>query len=129
MTLYDAGWGRARPPAERGCDLRARRLRTITRDKFSRLHLVAAGRIDRDAAALLESHMLLSAVDALGQSYDYLVVDAGAQSEVAIAPIAQITARAVLVPGEAPDNSVEALREQLLSSGFADVRGACRHAA
>jgi tyrosine-protein kinase Etk/Wzc len=93
----------------------------ITRDKFSRLHLVAAGRIDRDAAALLESHMLLSAVDALGQSYDYLVVDAGAQSEVAIAPIAQITARAILVAGEAPDNSVEALREQLLSSSFADV--------
>ncbi len=90
-------------------------------DKFSRL-LVAAGRIDRDAAALLESHMLLLAVDALGQSYDYLVVDAGAQSEVAIAPIAQITARAVLVAGEAPDNSDRGvLREQLLLSGFADV--------
>ncbi len=65
--------------------------------------------------------MLLSAVDALGRSYDYLVVDAGAQSEVAIAPIAQITARAVLVAGETPDDSVEALRDQLLSSGFADV--------
>ena len=56
----------------------------ITRDKFSRLHLVSAGRVEGDANALLGSHMLLSAVDALGQSYDYLVVDAGAQSEVGI---------------------------------------------
>ena len=93
----------------------------ITRDKFSRLHLVSAGRVEGDANALLGSHMLLSAVDALGQSYDYLVVDAGAQSEVAIAPIAQITARAILVAGETPDNSIESLRDQLLSSGFADV--------
>ena len=93
----------------------------ITRDRFSRAHLVAAGRVEGDPNALLESYMLLSAVDALGQSYDYLVVDAGAQSDIAIGPIAQLTARAVLVAGDAPENSVSALRDQLLSSGFADV--------
>ena len=93
----------------------------ITRDKFSRLQLVAAGRIEGEGAALLESHMLLSAVDALGQSYDYLVVDAGAPSDTAIGPIAQVTARAILVVGDTPEETVEAARAQLLSSGFADV--------
>jgi uncharacterized protein involved in exopolysaccharide biosynthesis len=93
----------------------------ITRDKFSRLQLVAAGHVEGDTSTLLESYMLLSAVDALAQSYDYLVVDAGAQSETAIGPIAQLTARAVLVAGNVPAGSVGALRDQLLSSGFADV--------
>lgn len=93
----------------------------ITRDRFSRVHLVATGQLEGNPKDLMESYMLLSAIDALAQSYDYLVVDAGAQSEVSIGPIAQITARAVLVVGEAPEGSVDALRDELLSSGFADV--------
>jgi MinD-like ATPase involved in chromosome partitioning or flagellar assembly len=93
----------------------------ITRDRFSRVHLVAAGEVGDDPAGLMESYMLLSAIDALAQSYDYLVVDAGAQSDISIAPIAQITARAVLVAGDAAESSVDALREELLSAGFADV--------
>jgi tyrosine-protein kinase Etk/Wzc len=93
----------------------------ITRDKSSRVQLVAAGNVGADAAELLQSHMLLSAIDALGQSYDYMVVDAGAQSDAVIGPIAQLTARAVLVDGDAAENLAGTLRDQLLSSGFADV--------
>jgi uncharacterized protein involved in exopolysaccharide biosynthesis/Mrp family chromosome partitioning ATPase len=93
----------------------------ITRDRFSRVHLVAAGNAAGDPTALLESYVLLSAVDALGQSYDYLVIDAGAQSDTAIGPIAQISARAVLVAGNVPEASVAALHDQMLSSGFASV--------
>jgi Mrp family chromosome partitioning ATPase len=93
----------------------------ITRDRFSRVHLVATGNAAGDPSALLESYVLLSAVDALGQSYEYLVIDAGAQSDTAIGPIAQLSARAVLVAGSAPEESVNALREQMLSSGFANV--------
>jgi MinD-like ATPase involved in chromosome partitioning or flagellar assembly len=93
----------------------------ITRDKSSRLQLVAAGNVGDDAEAMIGSHMLLSAVDALGQSYDYLVVDAGALSGATIGPIAQITARAVLVGGDAPEASLDEMREQLLSAGFAEV--------
>jgi hypothetical protein len=37
----------------------------ITRD---RVQLVAAGNVGADGKALLQSHMLLSAIDALGQS-------------------------------------------------------------
>jgi MinD-like ATPase involved in chromosome partitioning or flagellar assembly len=93
----------------------------ITRDKLSRVHLVSAGSVEGDAGALLESYMLLSAVDALGQSYDYLVIDAGSQSDTAVAPIAQLAGRAVLVAADAPAESVESLEEDLLSAGFANV--------
>ncbi len=93
----------------------------ITRDKHSRVHLVAAGHIEGDATELLESYVLLSAVDALGQSYEYLVIDAGSQSDIAIGPIAQLAARAVLVAGEAAEQPSADLRDQLLASGFADV--------
>ena len=93
----------------------------ITKDQFSRAHVVAAGRVEGDMNALLATHMLASALDALAQSYDYLVVDAGAQSEVAIEPIVRAASRAVLVAGPATDAAAAALRDQLLTAGFADV--------
>ncbi len=93
----------------------------ITRDKLSRVHLVSAGNVDGEGEALMESYMMLSAVDALGQSYDYMVIDAGSQSETAVNPIAQLAGRAVLVAGEAPADSVGALQDDLMSAGFADV--------
>ena len=93
----------------------------ITRDRFSRSHVVAAGSVGADAAALFSSHMLLSAVDALANSYDYLVLDAGAQPAVAMAPIVQICPRAILVAGNSPEASAAAFRDQLHAAGFADV--------
>jgi succinoglycan biosynthesis transport protein ExoP len=93
----------------------------ITRDKLSRVHLVSAGSTEGDTSGLLDSYMLLSAVDALGQSYDYLVIDAGSQSETTIGPVAQLATRAVLVAADAPAQSVESLRDDLMSAGFADV--------
>jgi uncharacterized protein involved in exopolysaccharide biosynthesis/Mrp family chromosome partitioning ATPase len=93
----------------------------ITRDRFSRAHLVAAGRIEGDPAALFSSHMLSAAVGALAQSYEYLVIDAGAESEVALAPIVAIAPCALLVGGETPTHAVAALAAQLRSAGFADV--------
>ena len=81
----------------------------ITRDEFSRVHLVAAGQVGGDAGALLRvPRCLLSAVDALAQSYDYLVVDAGAQSEIAIASDRAGHARGRFwSPAKRPDDSVE----------------------
>ena len=86
----------------------------ITRDRFSRAHLVAAGQVGGDAEALINSQMLAAAVDALAQSYDYLVIDAGAQSETALAPIVAMAPRAVLVGGR---------------GGRQCAQGACRSAA
>jgi Mrp family chromosome partitioning ATPase len=93
----------------------------ITRDKASRAHVVAAGRLEGDRHALLTSHMLVSALDALAQSYDYLVVDAGAQSDVSMAPIVRVASHALLVAGGTAEATTHALRDQLLAAGFADV--------
>ena len=93
----------------------------ITRDRGSRAHLVSAGQVGNDANGLLQSHMLWAAVGALKQSYDHLVIDAGAQSEIALAPVAATAPYAVLVGGETPANAVAALAGQLQSAGFAEV--------
>jgi len=93
----------------------------ITRDGATRLHLVAAGQAGNDAAGLIQSQMLWAAIGALAQSYDYLVIDAGAQSETAVAPIAMAAPFAVLFGGDAPANSLNALAGQLRSAGFIEV--------
>jgi Mrp family chromosome partitioning ATPase len=94
----------------------------ITRDRASRLHLVAAGRVGSDVAGLVQAPMLWTAVDALAQSYDHLVVDAGAQPEWALAPIAVQAPYAVLVGGAGADaQALEALAADLRAVGFARV--------
>ena len=65
--------------------------------------------------------MLWAAVGALSQSYDYLVLDAGAQSEIALASVAATAPYAVLVGGDTPANALDGARGQLQSAGFAEV--------
>jgi Mrp family chromosome partitioning ATPase len=93
----------------------------ITRDRGSRAHLVTAGQVGGDAAGLLQSQMLWAAIGALSQSYDYLVLDAGAQSEIALASVAASAPHAVLVGGDTPADVLTALADQLQSAGFAQV--------
>jgi len=93
----------------------------ITRDRGSRAHLVTAGQVGGDAASLLQSQMLWAAIGALSQSYDYLVLDAGAQSEIALASVAATAPYAVLVGGDTPAKALTALAGQLQSTGFAQV--------
>jgi MinD-like ATPase involved in chromosome partitioning or flagellar assembly len=93
----------------------------ITRDQSSRAHVVAAGRIEGDAQAVVSSHMFMAALDALAQSYEYLVVDAGAASEAAMASIARVVPRAILVAGDTAEAASAAVRDQLRSAGFHDV--------
>jgi uncharacterized protein involved in exopolysaccharide biosynthesis/Mrp family chromosome partitioning ATPase len=93
----------------------------ITRDRGSRAHLVTAGQVGGDAASLRQSQMLWAAMGALSQSYDYLVLDAGAQSEIALASVAAAAPYAVLVGGDAAANALTALAAQLQSAGFAEV--------
>jgi uncharacterized protein involved in exopolysaccharide biosynthesis/Mrp family chromosome partitioning ATPase len=93
----------------------------ITLDRDSRVHVVAAGQIGDQAAHLLNSQMLWAALDALAQSYDYLVIDCGSQSETTLAPIAMVAPYAVLVGGAATLDALAALAGQMQSSGFAAV--------
>lgn len=92
----------------------------ITRDRFSNLHVVGLGLVDGDPTELLSSRIMLSAIDALGQSYDYLVINTGASSGANFAPYNQMAGRAVLVAGETPQ---PLLRDFLpfTSASFAEV--------
>jgi len=94
----------------------------ITRDNVSRLHLVAAGQVGNDAEGIFVSEMLWAAIGALAQSYDHLVIDAGAQSETALPPIAQVAPWVVLVGGVTTAGpALQALSAELEAAGFAEV--------
>jgi succinoglycan biosynthesis transport protein ExoP len=93
----------------------------ITRDQYSRVHLVATGNVGNDAAALAASPMLATVIEALMRSYDHVVIDAGSAAEVAVGRIAPLAQQAMLVTGDPADPSTRAARERLLLAGVADV--------
>ncbi len=93
----------------------------ITRDRGSRAHLVGAGQVGNDIAGVMRSQMLWSAVGALAQSYDYLVLDAGAMTDIDLASAAAIAPYAVLVGGDTPAATLEAAVTELQSAGFTDL--------
>jgi tyrosine-protein kinase Etk/Wzc len=97
----------------------------IMRDRYSRVHLVMAGRgrpdEPLDAAAIVGSPQLSIAIEALGRSYDHVVLDAGAAAEASLELLARLAPRAVLVAPELDNPETALAREQLLQAGFATV--------
>jgi len=90
----------------------------ITRDQFSNVHLVATGNVGGDGAGLAASQMLPSAIDALAQSYDFVVTDSGAIGDVAVSPLAS---HAMLIAPEMNSVAARGARDRLAAAGFADV--------
>jgi uncharacterized protein involved in exopolysaccharide biosynthesis/Mrp family chromosome partitioning ATPase len=93
----------------------------ITRDRFSRLHLVALGQVGTDAPAVLVSQRLGTTIDTLAGAYDHVVIDAGALPEVAIARLARLAPRAVLVATNVTNPATLQARQQLMAAGLTDV--------
>ena len=93
----------------------------ITRDRFSGIHLVMAGRPAADADAILASQRLAIALDALARSYDYVVVDAGPLPNLSAERFAQLAPRAVLVADENDAPATVVARRRLQAAGFATV--------
>lgn len=93
----------------------------ITRDKFSRLHLVSTGRVMGDAQIILSSPRLSVTLEALARAYDYIVIDAGAITESPVDLFARIAPRAILVAGDPAAPATESARAKLVAAGFADV--------
>ncbi|MDQ2083181.1 exopolysaccharide transport family protein [Xanthobacteraceae bacterium Astr-EGSB] len=89
----------------------------ITRDRLSGLHLVAAG----DRPAPLVSPRIAMAIDALAQTYDHLVIDAGSVSDAELGRLARFAPRAALVVADPDDEAVVAARAELATAGFVDV--------
>src|SRR5262249_36041278 len=92
----------------------------ITKDKFSRVQLVSAGRPGFDRA-LLQSPRLTLAIDALLRVYDHVLLDAGTASDLP-AELLTTNARAVVVPDAGmPTEARTAMCEQLKEVGFSEV--------
>jgi polysaccharide biosynthesis transport protein len=92
----------------------------ITRDRSSRLHLVAAGRPGADRTEL-QSPRLLLAIDALQQVYEHVLLDAGNAADLP-AELLTTGARAVVVPDESMAAEARMqMGEQLAAVGFGAV--------
>ena len=93
----------------------------ITRDQYSRVHLVATGNVGNDAAVLAASPMLATVIEALARSYDHVVIDAGSAADVAVERFAPLAQHAVLVTSDPGNPSTRAASERLMRAGVADV--------
>ncbi len=87
----------------------------ITRDRGSRVHLVAAGRIRDEASAILASERLRMGIEALTQAYDYVVIDAGPVPDMQVAPMAELASSAVLVATIALPEEIAAAKSRLMA--------------
>ncbi|HEY1981028.1 MAG TPA: hypothetical protein VGH13_13165, partial [Xanthobacteraceae bacterium] len=94
----------------------------ITKDKFSPLHLISAGRQPIGRIEILAAPGMVVSFHALARSYDHVVVDAGEVAGPEIERIAEVAPHAVLVTDTLANTSTAAARERLLACGFADVR-------
>src|SRR3984893_18758502 len=93
----------------------------ITRDRHSRAHLIMAGRAAIEPVALVNSQRLSIAIEALGCSYDHVIIDAGVVERELLDRFAMFAPRAVLVAPDTDGPVTVETRERLLQSGFADV--------
>jgi succinoglycan biosynthesis transport protein ExoP len=93
----------------------------ITRDRDSRVHIVPAGRIEADSAAILASERLRIALDALSRTYDHVVIDGGALATMVLEPFARAANRAVLVTTGVAQDAAEAAGDRLVAAGYTDV--------
>jgi len=91
----------------------------INRDTRSPVHIIGAG-IQPDHA-LLTSPRVVMALDALTQTYDHVVLDAGSAVDLPSSLIAP-QAHAVILPAPGlPEAARATMRAQLLASGFVAV--------
>lgn len=93
----------------------------ITRDKFSRVHLVTTGKVAGEGPAILASPRLTTALEGLARTYDHVVIDAGAVPEISIETFARLAPRAVLVATDLSHPATLTARERLIAAGFTDV--------
>ena len=93
----------------------------ITRDKLSRLHLINAGRVGGDAAAILASPRLGMLIVALTRAYDHLLIDAGAALEVPVERLYRLAPRGILVATDQDAPATKAARDRMATAGYADV--------
>lgn len=93
----------------------------ITRDQYSQVHIVATGNVGNDAAALTASPYLSTIIDALAQSYNFVVIDVGSVADAPVEYFARLAQRSVLVAADPVAPQTRSARERMAMSGYGDV--------
>ena len=93
----------------------------IARDRHSRVQVIPAGRAGMNAADVIGSERLRTAIDALSRSYDHVIIDASAAPHALDDKIARIAPCAVLVASGLAANKADAVRDHLANAGFTDI--------
>jgi Mrp family chromosome partitioning ATPase/capsular polysaccharide biosynthesis protein len=93
----------------------------ITCDQASAAHVIATGQVGHEAAAFAASPMLMTAIEALAQSYDHVVLDAGAVPELALERLASLAPRVALIAADPAGPGTRAARERLMQAGVHEV--------
>ena len=93
----------------------------ITGDQYSSVHLIATGNVGLDGPALAASPMLGTVIEALAQSYNYVVIDMGSVPDVAIERFAPLAQKTVLVASDPNEPATQAANGRLALAGFSDV--------
>jgi uncharacterized protein involved in exopolysaccharide biosynthesis len=94
----------------------------IARDRYSRAHVITAGHAAaEDHAAILSSQRLAITIEALGRSYDHVIIDGGALAELAAERLALLAPRAVLVADDSDGAATTAARDTLAAAGFTTI--------
>ncbi len=104
----------------------------ITGEQYSPVHLIATGNVGADGPAFAASPMLPTIIEALAQSYNFVIIDAGSAADVAIDRFAPLGQRTVLVSADPADGDTQTARQNLAMIGVTDitlVAGAAQHAA
>jgi hypothetical protein len=69
----------------------------------------------------MDSQRLSIAIEALGRSYDHVIIDVGMADQIALERFAMLAPRAVLVAIDLDSPATALAREQLLKAGFVNV--------
>ncbi len=93
----------------------------ITRDRYSRVHVITAGRAEADGAAIVGSQRLALTLEALARSYDHVIVNAGAVPDAEAERIAQLAPQAVLVTDALDEQATALAQARLATAGFKAV--------
>lgn len=93
----------------------------IGRDRLSRAHVIPHGGVAIDAATVVESLRFTTMISALRQTYDHVIIDAGAVDKAPVEKMAALTSRAVLVIPAAEESTGLPAQERLTSAGYSDL--------
>jgi uncharacterized protein involved in exopolysaccharide biosynthesis/Mrp family chromosome partitioning ATPase len=93
----------------------------IARDRFSKVQVIAAGRVGADAATVYDSERLRIGIEALSRAYDHLIIDAGALPNAPADRIARLAPCGVLVASGQASAKADAVRDLLGNAGFDDI--------